>query len=636
MSQDFSQYTGVSEHDARHVQEEYLQTVEALAQIIAEVIQALMKIAKDNEPNPDRPTEGEFTLIDNGEVVAGWVNQVYVDKTSEQFWKELAQVLATPAGEKAEGCAWKQITLDGKVILQSDSEGNVLINEVIENPEIRQKLGLNIPGITALLALYEEQRKQIQQKIEQENNQIKEEELKHVNNENDIINTDYSVITDYSAEAEDLFMYENDEFDIPSEEQEAFFNNSHFSITPEDVKIQADTATTIKNTTQVEAPTSIPQTNPQVTEVVERTNIQAFRDALSTGDYSGMRAAVQDLPQEEKLKVFNQLSDQEKFNAIDLALGNNERASSQPAQQSAQQAPQPQSSQRPQEPQVASPVANETLYVEPKNENIFRKLVRIWQEVTQSVADLFKGKEEPNFEHKSESPNLDESKLEEPKSKEANPYAISETAKAIKRDKEFAKNIYNEFHATAGESGSLMTQKYTINNQGNNYQVRDNFTGEQLFSFKNTLTGLKVENSNLTDTARQDFKNLGESRKVGQRSEAFTPVGAKDSEIINRGMQIANFLTQAAKNANSNLQVDGNNFDYKWAAKPNGEVSVWKKGADGNELLLSRSSKGDMQFNMSEKDMRHFESMAPALQSVGRAPAQQTSAPASTRGQNGR
>ncbi len=160
MPQTFDQYTGVGEHDARHLQQEYLATLAEFQRLVIEAIKALLKLTQNNKPNPNRPVENEISLMDNNKVVAGWVNQVYVDNTTEQFWKELGQVLATPAGEKAEGSGAKHIILNGKVVLQSDTEGNVLVNEVLNNPELRKELGLRVPGIIALMELYEQQRQQ--------------------------------------------------------------------------------------------------------------------------------------------------------------------------------------------------------------------------------------------------------------------------------------------------------------------------------------------------------------------------------------------------------------------------------------------------------------------------------------------
>jgi hypothetical protein len=575
MSQKLDQYTGVSEHDARHLQQEYLATLAEFQKLVIEAIKALLKLTQNNKPSPDRPVENEISLMDNNEVVAGWVNQVYIDNTTEQFWKELGQVLATPVGEKAEGAGAKQITLNGKVILQSDAQGNVLVNEVLDNPELRKQLGLNVPGIIALMELYEQQRQQQAKDSKQASQNADDETYIEPDEEAGFVDYTSDSNTDYwDAELnDDSFMYEPDIYDIPIIEQEDFFKKSDFQLSTENFnQNQAQT----KSSKYVDVASSVVQNSTIPTQSDPQARLDDFRNALNNGDFQQMRAVVADLSKSEKVAIFQQLNESEKVNAFELSLTNNLNNQAIPTSKLDSQI---QSDNLPQTPVNTNNQLNNLV-----RENIFDKLNRVWETFQQSIEQNF-GKQ--------------------PINQEPNPLLISEQAQAIREEKAFIKSIYSmvENHRKEnddlGETISLITEKYTINNYNNHYEV-ENSAGEKILSFDNTLTGLKLESSNLNDEARKDFVELSNLQKMGKPSEAFLPVGAVETEAMLRSINIANSLTDIAQQSNSNIKVDGANFNYKWASKPNGEVNIWKKGTDGDELLLSRSSKGEMQFNMLE------------------------------------
>ena len=569
-------YTGVSEHDARHLQQEYLATLAEFQRLVIEAIKALVKLTQNNKPNPDRPVENEISLMDNNEVVAGWVNQNYIDNTTEQFWKELGQVLATPVGENAPDAGAKQITLNGKVILQSDAEGNVLVNEVLDNPELRKQLGLNVPGIIALMELYEQQRKQ------QAKNQEVETYIEPDIQEAGFVDYTSDSNSDYwnSELDDDSFMYEPDIYDIPINEQEDFFNTSDFQLSAENLNQNQPQTQELKYVP--------PQIDPQA-------RLDNFRNALNNGDFEQMRASVADLSKSEKVAIFQQLNESEKVNAFELSLTNNLNNQVVPTSKLDVDASQIQSDKAPQ-----TPVNTNNQFNNLVRENIFDKLNRVWQTFQESLEENF-GKQ--------------------PINREANPLLISEQAQNIREDKAFIKDIYSMVENNRRETGdlsdsvSLTTEKYTINNYKNHYEV-ENSAGDKILSFDNTLTGLKLESSNLSDSARADFVELSNSLKMGKQSQAFLSVGASETEAMVRSINIANSLTDIAQQSNSNIKVDGANFNYKWTSKPNGEVNIWKKSGEADELILSRSSKGEMQFNMQEKDMKHFENAAQSLQAM--------------------
>lgn len=587
MSQKLDQYTGVSEHDARQLQQEYLATLAEFQKLVIEAIKALLKLTQNNKPSPDRPVENEISLMDNNEVVAGWVNQVYIDNTTEQFWKELGQVLATPVGEKAEGAGAKQITLNGKVILQSDAIGNVLVNEVLDNPELRKQLGLNVPGIIALMELYEQQRKQQAKDSEQASQNADETYIEPDEEVGFVDYTSHSNTDYWDAELnDDSFMYEPDIYDIPIIEQEDFFQKSAFQLSTENFnQNQAQT----KSLKYVDVASSVVQNSTIPTQIDPQARLDDFRNALNNGDFQEMRATVADLSKSEKVAIFQQLNESEKVNAFELSLTNNLNNQATPTSKLDSQIP---SDNLPQTPTNTNNPLNSLI-----QGNIFDKLSQVWESFQQSV--------EQNFS-------------KQPINQEPNPLLISEQAQTIREDKAFIKNIYSmvenyrKENDDLAETISLTTEKYTINNYNNHYEV-ENSAGEKILSFDNTLTGLKLESSNLNDEARKDFVELSNSQKMGKQSQAFLPVGASETEAMLRSINIANSITDIAQKSNSNIKVDGANFSYKWAAKPNGEVNIWKKGTDGDELLLSRTSKGEMQFNMQEKDMKHFENVVPTL-----------------------
>lgn len=152
---------------------------------------------------------------------------------------------------------------------------------------------------------------------------------------------------------------------------------------------------------------------------------------------------------------------------------------------------------------------------------------------------------------------------------------------------------------------------YQISRNGSSYEVNELATGASIMKFRSTPLGVKVEQGNLESLHLKDINALQHSFEQNEPIPAsFAPVGKQEAEYFARVDKISNALVQYAVAQQKEVKIDGV-FSYTWQASPDGKVSIDAK--DGRGTLLEKSG-GQLNTNMSERDLIYFEQILPKLQ----------------------
>ena len=128
----------VNENDATAMQQRYEQLIEVL-----------LKAVLDVEPNSDK--QG-LKIFDGDKLVYGRDENQFHDEVSgfsgellnPQLIAQLQELRSSSIGEVVDGAGNKRIELDGKVILQSDSDGKVIVNNFLEQEAVLDKIPQNL------------------------------------------------------------------------------------------------------------------------------------------------------------------------------------------------------------------------------------------------------------------------------------------------------------------------------------------------------------------------------------------------------------------------------------------------------------------------------------------------------------
>ncbi|NJR17999.1 MAG: hypothetical protein HC785_21245 [Calothrix sp. CSU_2_0] len=112
-------------------------------QVIEMLLQALLDAKQDNAKQDN--TKQGLKIFDDNKLVYGRDNHQFRDEISglsgellnPQLITQLQQLRSTPVGEVVEGVINKRVELDGKVVLQSNENGRVIVNELLEQEVIR-------------------------------------------------------------------------------------------------------------------------------------------------------------------------------------------------------------------------------------------------------------------------------------------------------------------------------------------------------------------------------------------------------------------------------------------------------------------------------------------------------------------
>ena len=128
----------VNESDATAMQQRYEQLIEVL-----------LKAVLDVEQTSDKKG---LKIFDGNKLVYGHDENQFRDEVSgfsgellnPRLIAQLQELRSTPIGKVVDGAANKRIELDGKVLLQSDSEGKVIINKFLEQEAVKDKTPQNL------------------------------------------------------------------------------------------------------------------------------------------------------------------------------------------------------------------------------------------------------------------------------------------------------------------------------------------------------------------------------------------------------------------------------------------------------------------------------------------------------------
>lgn len=124
----------VDSSDANAIQQHYEQVIEALLRTILD--------AKEN--NNDK--QG-LQIFDNDRLIYGRDGNQFRDEVSSfsgqllnpEVIAQLQQLRATKVGEVVEGATNKRVELDGQVVLQSDENGKVIVNTLLQQEAVQTK-----------------------------------------------------------------------------------------------------------------------------------------------------------------------------------------------------------------------------------------------------------------------------------------------------------------------------------------------------------------------------------------------------------------------------------------------------------------------------------------------------------------
>jgi hypothetical protein len=112
---------GVSPGDSSSFTEQYLQVIEAWLR------KFLDKQREPNNVNKDNNLQVEIR-VDN-KLVYGRVDNQLVASLTPDIVKQLGQIQKTSVGDKVDGVQSSTLKVDGKVVLQSEADGSVVVNE---------------------------------------------------------------------------------------------------------------------------------------------------------------------------------------------------------------------------------------------------------------------------------------------------------------------------------------------------------------------------------------------------------------------------------------------------------------------------------------------------------------------------
>ena len=121
----------VNESDATAIQQRYEQLIEVL-------LKAVLDVQKDSDKQGLKIFDGDKLVYGRDEnqfhdQVSGFSGQLL----NPQLIEQLQQLRFTPIGEVVDGAINKRIEFDGKVLVQSDNDGKVIVNNLLQQEAVR-------------------------------------------------------------------------------------------------------------------------------------------------------------------------------------------------------------------------------------------------------------------------------------------------------------------------------------------------------------------------------------------------------------------------------------------------------------------------------------------------------------------
>ena len=159
---------------------------------------------------------------------------------------------------------------------------------------------------------------------------------------------------------------------------------------------------------------------------------------------------------------------------------------------------------------------------------------------------------------------------------------------------------------------TVYAANYTIHRESKHYTLSDQ-NGRTLMKFRANGWGVNLEETpRLQETHRRDLAELFKAQmQRRQPQEGFAIAPTQEADYFLRVQQLSDSLINYAKSQNRLVEVDGK-FSYKWKATPNGEVEIWAK--DGRGAILAGAG-GKVVSQLADRDLAFFESILPKLRS---------------------
>ncbi|OKH35724.1 hypothetical protein NIES2119_19715 [[Phormidium ambiguum] IAM M-71] len=579
-------FTG-SQGDAVNLIEQWRQFLEELLRSEAE------------EPTPSARS---LQIYDNDRLVYGMereTNQFFDEVTglagqviNPELLGQLKKLRDTPVGGLIPEAANKRIELDGRIILKSDRQGKVIINEIIKTKS-QEKLPEEFPQTTV--------------EPNSESVWLENQPLPSPPEEKDY----YSPIELGSDSS------------LPTQESEKLWSKSDRE---DDLQNSVDQipVETVEASHRVYSPKA---------ELVS-----AVREGIKKGNYQIINQAYTGVPYQEKQLIFNSLTPEEQKETRLLKLIHQVEELSGITDGSihnfVRSAMQKQSKSQPDiEPEIEQ--ASEKLRTISGYEKLQRSLAALPQTTSVQMA----------ANYSTEMQSLLETIQQQNQQINSLQNSVSQMQQLIttrveqptqfswwQQAKQTVTNIWENFkrredyHTYANAIRSFYTQKvppdssiiyvanYVIQRDGKNYTLSDR-DGQTIIKFHASSLGVRVDsNVRLQPEQERDLIELVMAQiKDRQPDGAFVVVGQQEANYYLRVQKLSSALVNYAKSQNSPVEIDGK-LSYKWKATTEGVVEIHSK--DGRGLLLVQSG-GKMLTQLSERDLAYFEAILPKLRAPG-------------------
>lgn len=578
-------FTG-SQGDAVNLIEQWRQFLEELLRSEAE------------EPTP---SARGLQIYDNDRLVYGMereTNQFFDEVTglvgqviNPELLGQLEKLRDTPVGGLIPEAANKRIELDGRIILQSDRQGKVIINEIMKTKS-QEKLPEEFPQTVA---------QPNSESVWLENQPLPE-----------------------PPEEEDYYspIKLGTDSPLPTQESEKLWSKSERE---DDLQNSVDQIPleTVEASNRVYSP--------------KAELLSAVRKGINKGNYQIINQAYTGVPYQEKQQIFNSLTPEEQKEARLLKLIHQVEELSGITDGSihnlVREAMQKQSKSQPEiEPEIEQ--ASEKSRTISGYEKVQRSLAALTQTTSVQMAANYSTEMQSLLE-KIQQQNQQINSLQN---------SVSQMQQLIttrveqptqfswwQQAKQTVTNIWENFkrredyHTYANAIRSFYTQKvppdssniyvnsYVIQRDGKNYTLSDR-DGQTVIKFSASGLGVRVDsNVRLQPEQERDLIELVMAQIKGrQPGGAFAVVGHQEADYYLRVQKLSSALINYAKSQNSPVEVDGK-LSYKWKATTEGDVEINSK--DGRGLLLVQSG-GKMVTQLSERDLAYFEAILPKLRSA--------------------
>ncbi|MFB2920325.1 MULTISPECIES: hypothetical protein [Aerosakkonema] len=542
-----------------------------------------------SEPEESTPSARGLQIYDNDRLVYGMERETnqFLDEVTglvgqvinPELLGQLEKLRDTPVGGLIPEAANKRIELDGKIILQSDRQGKVIINEIMKAKS--------------------------QEKF-----------------------TENSLSTVAEPNSESVWL-ENQPLPEPPEEENYY----------QPVEFDANGYLRVGNAEEVDEvnePETVEASNTVYSPKAELLSV--VREGIKKGNYQIINQAYTGVPYQEKQQIFNSLTPEEQKEARLLKLIHQVEELSGITDGSihnfVRSAMQKQSKSQPHlEPEIEQ-FAEKSRTIS-GYEKVQRSLAALPQTTSVQMAANYSTEMQSLLEtiqQQNQQINSLQNSVSQMQQLIAARVEQPTQFSWWQQAKQTVSNLWENFkhredyHTYANAIRSFYTQKvtpnssniyvnsYVIQRDGKNYTLSDR-DGQTVIKFRASGLGVRVDSHvRLQPEQERDLIELVMAQIKGrQPGGAFAVVGQQEADYYLRVQKLSSALVNYAKSQNSEVEIDGK-LSYKWKATTEGDVEIHSK--DGRGLLLVQSG-GKMVTQLSERDLAYFEAILPKLQAPG-------------------